>query len=413
MGMDGVGGSSVGGSFSWTARDAVVASHRAAGLVPHAVISFRNHVSNGTSTAAWESNWGFFVGGVMRHYAGQVRYYIIDNEPELNGISDASLAVAMTRIAFDSAQAIDPLIRIESPPTGSPGSAFLQAMINGGITRYAHVLGVHAYGAQIQDGHSQGLRKPWEWMAASGYPVRPVACSECGATTDWAPAGVDGRVWQARWMRAAAIAFRRYGYDHVLLYSFRSTAGTGWDVASWNGTTLSANAPTFDAVRSAFGQIRGFANGGFELANDRELDWAVVFNVDQATPSEWDRVQFVAGDASRAHSGTGYLRFLTGASTSPNKVRRLVAVTPGQSYVVSAWTAISGGGTATLRVQGFQGVAGTTEVAQSTSTRDGWQQLSVTFTPTVPWVVIGLEGTGTGVSGEHLEWDDVALAEGR
>jgi hypothetical protein len=410
MGMDGVYGNVAGAAFTFGTRDAVVTAHRNAGLAPHAVISFRNHVSQGGSQSEWITNWRYFVGGVMRHYRGQVRYYIIDNEPELNGFTDANLAVTLTKAAFDSAAAIDPAIRIESPPTGSPGTAFLQQMINAGITRYAHVLGVHAYGGQIEDAHGQGLRKPWEWMAASGYPVRPVACSECGASAGWAPAGIDGRTWQARWMRAAAIAFRRYGYDNVQLYSFRSTAGTDWDIASWDGSRLVPNQPTYDAVQAAFGRIRAFANGDFESANDRELEWAVVFNPDQATPAEWSRVQFVNGDASGAHSGDGYLKFLTGASSSPNKVRRLAAVTPGQPTTLSAWVKITGGGTATLRAQGYQAQAGTQESAQATNVRDNWQHLSVSFTPTASWVVINLEGTG-GSSGQHMEWDDVTLSD--
>jgi hypothetical protein len=409
MGMDGVYGNAVGANFTFGTRDAVVNSHLSAGLAPHAVISFRNHVSHGSSQAEWLANWRYFVGGVMRHYDGKVRYYIIDNEPELNGFTDAAFAVTLTKAAFDSAAAIDPAIRIESPPTGSPGTAFLQQMINAGITRYAHVLGVHAYGGQIDDAHGQGLRKPWEWMAASGYRVIPVACSECGASAGWAPAGVDGRTWQARWMRAAAVAFRRYGYDNVQLYSFRSTAGADWDIASWDGSRLVPNAPTYDAVQQAFGRIRAFANGGFEDANDRELEWTVVFNPDQATPAEWSRVQFVNGDASAAHSGDAYLKFLTGASSSPNKVRRLASVTPGRLTTLSAWVRITGGGTATLRALGYQRQAGTQEAAQSTNVRDNWQHLSVSFTPTASWVVINLEGTG-GSSGQHMEWDDVTLS---
>ncbi len=397
MGMDGVSGSTTASGFNWTTRDAVVSSHRAAGIGMHSVLSFRSHVAHGASQAEWVANWRHFVGGVMRHYAGQIRYYIIDNEPELNGFTDAALAVTFTKAAYDSAAVIDPAIRIETPPTGSAGASFLQAMIQAGITRYAHVVGVHSYGGQINDTHAQGLRKPWEWMAASGYPQIAVACSECSTSSGWAPAGVDARAWQARWFRQAAIAFRRYGYDNVLLYSFRSTAGTGFDIASWNGTTLTGNEPTYTAVQDAWAGIASLSNAGFESANDRELEWAVVFNTDQATPAEWSAVSFVTGDGANAHAGTGYLRF-----TSSAKVRRLVAATAGVPITVTAWAKLTSG-TATLKVQGYDHTNGDLESSQATSTTGAWVQRTVTVTPTNPWIVIDLEGTGA------MTWDDVAV----
>jgi hypothetical protein len=169
--------------------------------------------------------------------------------------------------------------------------------------------------------------------------------------------------------------------------------------------------PAYDAIRKAYTTLP-FGNGGFEEANDRELEWAVYYNVDQATPAEWSRANFIRGDASGARTGTGYLRFDTGESGAQNVVRRVVEqLVPGRSYTVKAWVRITGGGTARLKAQGFNHLNGLQESVQTTGVRDAWQQLSVTFTPTKTWVVIGLEGTGTGTPGHVMHWDDVTLSQ--
>ena len=93
---------------------------------------------------------------VAAHYAGRVAYYIIDNEPDLAEVPPAT-AVEMTCAAHEEIKAVDPSIRIESPPTASAGARYLDSMIELGVTRCADVLGVHSYGAQLDEGHS------WAW----------------------------------------------------------------------------------------------------------------------------------------------------------------------------------------------------------------------------------------------------------
>jgi hypothetical protein len=407
-GADFVGGANTTQAFTFTTRDAVVNAHVAAGDIMHMVMSPIDQVNRGSSQAQWEANWARFASTIMRRYQGKVFYYIVDNEPDIafKNVTPAQM-VALTKIAYDSAAVIDANIKIESPPTTSPSSSFLRDMINLGVTRYAHVLGLHSYGDQISDGHGQSIKTPWAWMLASGYPVLPVASSENGVDANY-----GGRDWQARWVRQNYVQHKAFGYDHVILYSFNSFSGEHWDFATWNGSSLVPREPGYSAIPAAY-KRRPFANGGFEDANDREIEWVIYWETAQTgTPAEWGRAEFVTGDGANARSGTGYLRFDTGESSGSNRVRRVVELlTPGTPYTVTAWVKIAGGGTATLKAMGYNHLNGTQQQSASTTTTGSYQQLQVTFTPSKTWVVISLEGTGTSGGGSHvMRWDDVSMS---
>jgi hypothetical protein len=72
---------------------------------------------------------------------------------------------------------------------------------------------------------------------------------------------------------------------------------------------------------------------------------------------------------------------------------------------------VTGAGTARLKVQGYDRLDGRAEQAASTSAAGSWQHLTLTMTPTRGWVVVGLEGTGTGASGQAVTWDDVQITQ--
>lgn len=345
-----------------------------------------------------------FANATMQRFKGKVSYYIVGNEPDLNNYTPAQ-AVEYTRIAYEESRKVAPdgSIRVESSPTSSPGNKYLKSMIDLGVTRYADVVGVHSYGTQINDNHNLSIRRPWEYMAAankaSGYPIKPVASSENGTATGYAPDGLDGRVYQARWFYQNYVQHKRFGYDNILLYALDSSyPGEQYDIATMCGADLCRRQPTFDAVKLIY-QERAFANGGFERSNNRELDWVVIFDTGQANPAEWSRVSFPTGAAK---AGNVAMR-----AAAPVKVRRVANfLTPGQTATITAWVKVDNGAAAKLKVLGYNHLDGDAEtVAESRSTNGEWRQLTVSVTPSNPWVVISLETEGRGA----VLWDDVTL----
>jgi hypothetical protein len=392
MGMDSMGGSVVGQPVNFSHRDRRVDSHLAAGLNIHAVISYYAHVSKGSNPDQWKANYRWFCSEVFKHYKDKVKYYIVDNETDLRSGDPASLAVDMTRIAYEEAKKVSSDILIESPPTSNPGTDYLRQMIDLGITRYCDVIGVHNYGAQILDNHGFSLRKPWEYQKAAnlakGYPMRPVASSESGTSTEWVKwTSTNRRNYNARWMRMNWLQLKRYGYDSVLLYSLNSTVpNQAFDIADYDSAAQKwvRLEPTWSAVQSAYDKV-DFANGGFEEPNNRDLEWIVYFNPDIEFPPEWTRAHFLMDGKGR--SGKGYLSFTSGN----NIVRRVVSnLTLGKKYKISAYTK----GNGKLKALGYLKHAGADETVATSSNTTDWQPLTVEFTPTNPWVVISLEGDG-------------------
>ena len=380
-------------------EDNVIDKAIAKGIAVHAVLPAR-----GRSLDQFRS----FCNTVFTRYKGKIGYYIVDNEPDLNRISPQQ-AVDYTRIAYEESRKVAPngAIKIESPPTSSPGKGYLQAILDLGVTRYADVLGIHSYGGQIDEGHPQGLQRPWQMMkaahASKGFPIIPVAASENGTATGWTPAGLDGRVWQARWYKQNRIQHKRYGYDNILLFSIISTyPGKQFDVTQFCGAVLCPQEPTYSAIRAAYGE-KTFANGGFEQPNDKEIDWVIVYRVEQANPVEWTKVAFVQNDPGNAHSGSGYMK-----ATATSQVRRVAEnLTPGAAVTLSAWVKVSGG-SASLKAQGYNNLDGEEETVASTGPTNGqWKQLSLSVRPRKSWVVVSLETNGGPVI-----WDDVSVVGG-
>lgn len=393
IGIDGVGGDSVGAPFDWTARDRAIDIFRAAGIEVRGVVSFRSHVAQAGDV---DANWRHFVREVALHYRGRIGYYIIDNEPDRARVPP-ELAVARACAAYAEIKAVDPAIRVESPPTASAGAAYLGRMIELGVTRCADVLGVHSYGAQLDEGDRQGLDRPWRLMARSGQPVIPVADSEGGNSYTWAPRGAaDPYRWQARWYRLAWLQHKRYGYDSLMLFSLRSPQGL-WDVASWQDGRFVPNAPVAAAVLGY--QRRPFADGGFEAATGPDSPWITVTRLAEAEPDSAG-IDLAAG---QARSGLHALRM-----QGPGQVRQVAELlTPGQPLRLSAWVRVEDAATAQLKALGFDRLAGDAEIVASAerSTDGAWRELALTVTPTRSWVVVSLEATGAGA----VTWDDVAL----
>lgn len=409
MGIDGVGGGSAETPFDWSARDAAVAQYVAAGVEIRAVCSPRSHVSRGDSYAQWQANWERFIRAVMTRYKGKIRYYIVDNEPELSfgqGTLSPEQAVDFTRIAFFAARAIDPAILVESPPVTSPESDMLGKMLAAGLGRYCDVIGVHIYGAQVDDGR---VDKPWREMAAAGVH-KPLSASEAGVTPAWAAALFDkaggfpggNHAWRQRWLGQYYLAMKSAGYGHSMLFSLTGGEG-GWEF--YNEKFEPLHGPTVEAIREGF-QIVPLDEDGFESA-PREHTWMEAISPDARDVS--GLVEMSAGVAD-AHGGSRVLRVRSGGTDGKElRVRRVAgALTPGGACEVSAWVRVKAGAKAALRVRGYDRTAGNRVAEALAGPAEGWRKLTVTFTPSNTWAVVEL--AGQAASGEVC-WDDVRLAQ--
>ncbi len=400
MGMNGVGGGSVNAAFTWAARDAVVNSYVANHIAMHVPVNPVTMVSQGSSYADWKNNYDYFVRGVMSHYQGKIFWYIIINEPDLNGVT-AQQAVDFQQIAFNAARSIDPNIKIESSPVSSPTATFLNDMLQLGLADYCDYIGIHCYSSEIDDGN---LSKPVEWMQALGIK-KPISASECGMSVGWAPAGFPGggQEYRRRWMPLYYLALKRYGISHSLLFSLTFN-DQNWAYVDNNFVPYQ---PGYGEIQTGFVD-RAFANGGFELSNDSQRDWVVYY--DPTSTAAPTTTTFVTGDSAGAHGGSGYAKMNSGATTGSIIVRRIAGkLMPGAQVTVSAWTYINGSGTAKLKTLGYDPSVGNAETVASASGSGSWKNLSLTVTPINPWIVVEISTVGTGVSGQYVKWDDVSV----
>ncbi len=401
MGMNGVGGGTVNAAFNWTARDAVVNAHVSNHIAMHVPVNPVTMVSKGTNYTEWKNNYDYFVRGVMSRYQGKIFWYIIINEPDLNGVT-AQQAVDFQQIAFNAARAIDPNIKIESSPVSSPTATFLNDMLQLGLANYCDYIGVHVYSSEIDDG---SFSKPFEWMQALNIK-KPVSASECGMSVGWAPAGFPGggQEYRRRWLPLYYLALKRYGISSSLLFSLTFN-DPNWAYVDNNFTPYQ---PGYGEIQTGFVN-RAFANGGFESSNDSQRDWIVYYDPTLTTAPT--TTTFVTGDSAGAHSGSGYAKMNSGATTSPIIVRRIAgALTSGAQVNISGWAYINGSGTATLKALGYDPTVGNAETVATATGGGSWKFLSLNVTPINPWVVIEISTTGTGVSGQYVKWDDVNIS---
>jgi hypothetical protein len=405
-GMDGVGGRFVGAPFDFAAKDAVVDLYRASNLTVHTVVHARygvdHHGNNATISPAdyetWMRNFDYYVRGVMQHYRGRIFHYIVENEPELHypgsgGWLTARQAVDFTRIAFRAARDIDPMIRIESPPTNTPESPTLREMLELGLADWCDYIGVHAYGSQIDDNRFANL-----WTLLAEFKIRkPVCVSECGANPDWAPPCLKGSEagrleYQRRFFYQLQMQMKRFGVSHTMLYTIQEQPDD----------LNILNRPAYDEVKNHF-RLSPLANGGFEEANDSEHGWVPNFSNAYDGVVAPDNVRCIRDDAVNARSGSGYARLSPAAAQS---LRRVVAVPANAACSVSAWVRVSGQGRARLRALGFDPLDGDAEVAVVSTSKPTWEQLVLRVTPTNPWVVIDLSCEGDNTT---ATFDDVVI----
>jgi hypothetical protein len=237
MGMDDVGCEHEGEECDFARRDPAVRARLDAGIAIHAVISFRGHVSAEGGEGQWAENFGWKCGRVAEHYRDEIRYYIVDNEPDLDygtgqrARARADLVVAMQQACYEAIKAVDPGIRLESSPATSPATRYNRELLAAGIARYADAFGTHMYGGQLEDDAIETLRG---YLREFGVDL-PIAVSEAGVDPNWYTAGgethegLTGYEARAQWLRDFAAYAIEKDLDSVLFFSIGSTHGA-WEI---------------------------------------------------------------------------------------------------------------------------------------------------------------------------------------
>ena len=221
-------------------RDVVIQEHLAQGLALHMVIAFRWELDAAEyDPVQWTKNYAWKCGQVARHWKDTVRYYIVDNEPDLDygegqrAKVEPATVVKMQKACYEAIKKVDRGILVESSPAQRPNTEYNRALLKAGIGKYADLIGTHMYGGQLREDAIATLRK---WMAEFGVN-KPVAISECGSDPNWFnPGGSDGewkgqhgREARALWLRDMAAYARRQKLHNVLFFSMFSIHGD-WEM---------------------------------------------------------------------------------------------------------------------------------------------------------------------------------------
>ena len=390
----------------------------AAGYKLHLSINYRGYDLNNKKVdvadfETWVANYKEFCRQVITKYGSpgnvKIPYYICGNEPDLNDASTGNLtpyqAYRFSRALWEAKNAVNPSLTTESAPVAAPASGFLRDMINAGVADYTDVIGIHAYSDQFDENQ---LSQPWQYLAAVGKS-KPISISESGVPlrAGWAPAGMDENQWRTRWHQLAYIEAKRYGISQMLLFSH--TGNSDW-TDKWAYRDRNNN---FAPVQGAYDEVknglkkRTNLNGGFESDNDRWHEWIVMQPIKQVAEPTW--ANFTAGGA---HSGARCLKITVGGDW--RQVRKVVeGLTVGVPYTLSAWVKLEGSNQAYVNAMGFNRTQGSQEASASVTGNLGtWQKVSVSFTPTNPWVVVSLASPGSGLSNAACSFDDITLTGG-
>ena len=401
MGMDGVNGRKEGDAFDFKNRDRAVKMLREAKIEIRCPISARGHVERDADPAKWKANWRYFVQNVFRQYRGQIFYYIIDNEPDIdygNGKMSAQECFDMTQIAFQEAKKVDAKILIQSPPTSSPENGLLREMLALDIGKVCDVIGVHAYGGQIAE---ERFGQPWKWISELKATRRPLAISESGAIDSYGKFGPQSRrEWFEKYYQQA----KRWGYSHIMLFDLEGHGEWSLVREPFDKTPEIKATPSYTAIKEGYNQapIGGF-NGGFEARNDPRYEWFPYSDSEEPT-----RLHFANFAASGAFAGRNCLEIRTPAKTT-QFVRRVVGpLVVGKSYTLEAM-ARNGSDTQTfLSADGTQKLEGDKSFRAEAKGGQNWQKLETRFTPSNPWVVVTL-GTIGGEKDGRAFFDEVKL----
>jgi len=407
-----------------TDQDALIDSMVAAGQEVHWVINFRgNGINpagtgrteiaaldiNGATMTTWFNNYKARCIQLFTRYSSpgnvKIENYIVGNEPDLNDnftslAGRPDIAVQLTRAMWEAAEQVNPAIIVESPPTGSPNSLYLQSMINGGVAAYSDVIGVHMYGDQTQWGKAT---KPWEWLAAAGVTNKPVAVSEAGVTTGWNPAwSSSGRQWQSDWLNDFYVMGKRFGYSYGLLFTHDDDHTADWALLRAGGAQVQ---PSWNEIDNTLTNPQGLRNAGFETANDVRRQWYIERDIDNALPTgfNWQH-------ATNPRSGSASAQIRTNASWDISVHQVIDNLTPGVPVTVTGWVRSDSAAGARIDINGSQAFDGDATFSSPVVTSTGWTQVSATVTPTNPWIVVSLI-TRKNSTTSHVYFDDITVQQ--
>ena len=396
--------------------DAMVNNYVAAGIDAHISVNMRGSGINVADYPTWLANYKQRCVEIMTAYKGKLHYYIVGNEPDkqdpFTGKLTPQQAVDFTRMAYEASRQVDPSggIKVESAPLSSqnPINNYFAKMLAAGLTDCCDYIGIHVYSSQIKDGR---LDIPWKLMQAQGGTQKPIAASEVGTSSGWAPKGYtpeQQEQWKADFVDQAYVQLRRYGMANVILFESSSTSKWPDTFSLLRDGTAERNLlpTTYSAVKS-HAKPSGLQNAGFETANDYRRQWVVY---DDPSDGTWDTSAYNF-QAPGGHSGASAMQIDTsGNGKGAWIVRQVVEVTPGQAVTISAWAYANNPSGGTLKALGYDQIAGNAETVGTTEVNGKWKQLSVTVTPTNPWVVVELSATAKdAAAGSYVKFDDVAI----
>jgi hypothetical protein len=398
--------------------DAKVNAYVAAGIDAHISVNMRGSGINVSDYPTWLQNYKQRCVDIMTAYKGKLHYYIVGNEPDkrdaFTGRLTPEQAVDFTRMAYQASRQVDPSggIKIESPPISSPRPIkdYFKKMLAAGLTDCCDYIGIHVYSSQINDGR---LDNPWILEQQQGGTQKPIAVSEMGTSADWAPKTFTPEQkaqWKADFLDMAYVQLHRYGMANVIL--FEGSSSSKWPntfaILRDGSTTRNVLPTTYDEMQHHF-KSSPLQDGGFEEPNDFKHQWVVYHDPTEET---WDASAFNF-QSPGGHSGASALQIDTSTGKGPRIVRQVVSgITVGRPVIISAWALSNDAGGATLKAQGYNATAGNAEAAATTQSKGNWEQLSVTVTPTNPWVVIELSAPTKNVAGSYVKFDDVAVTHG-
>ncbi|HXF59997.1 MAG TPA: hypothetical protein VNK95_00185 [Caldilineaceae bacterium] len=249
------------GRFGWNHTDLVIQHAERQGLEVIARLGFVPEWARPKDTsplyldAAHFADFGAYAAAFARRYAGQVRYIILWNEPNLTlewGYApvDPAKYVALLKVVYPMVKAANPDVQILAgalaptlAPPGSPDGmndlAYLQAMYDLGAAPYFDILAIHAYGwysdpnepadpAVVNFRRAELLRAI---MVANGDGHKPAMITEGGWNDHprWTRAVRPGQRIEYT-IRAYQIAAEEWPWmEAVCLWAFRYP----WDAKSY------------------------------------------------------------------------------------------------------------------------------------------------------------------------------------
>lgn len=365
----------------------------------------------------YRANLATLIRSLAQEYGDVVWLWKGWNEPDNDVPTQITYdkLVEMQRTIYETVKAVNPNYLVEChPPTRPRGiNDYMYEVTRRGITRYCDVVGIHQH-INMNEENTLGFQHVWlaqqEANRTSGYPIRPVHIGETGTAFANFPAAV-AHERKRDWLGVQLIQLKRFGIMKAALYSLAGSIPVGASFNFANTNTLNVYQPEFSFLQSGFGlsqyRLDRGINGGFETTQpEKYKGWVVVGATTHYATTPWPDWQYnnLKTDGLHAKTGNGYYEQSSRAGI--NRVRRLVeGLTVGRTYTLTAQVQRVGNASATLGAMGHNKLNGIDDKLDTATSGTGWQELSVTFTPTNPWVVISLEHNGQGT----LYWDDVTV----